>query len=315
MHAIHSEPELQHLDDLARAGRWRDLHVAVDLLVQERISRAMEADQDEVFHDLVEGKALSRIVARGARLGFDLTRPHIPLVWRTGRPGPAVAAVRDPAFGSLREALFEAWVSAVPAGGARLLVGDVGSREFLAYLPTEDIGVAERVGTAVIRRAAGLGRSVTVGIGPPCPSPEYFAGHAERARWTAEVLQLGDITGPIATFDDIGIYALLFKPDRADELEQFMRRWIGALIDYDEKRKADLTITLGTLLEGRGLRQAADQLVIHVSTLKYRIKRIGEILALDYHDPEVAFNLALAVRLFRISRLRGPVAAAERTLP
>lgn len=315
MHAIASEPELQHLDDLARAGRWRDLHVAVDLLVQERISRAVEADQDEVFHDLVEGKALSRIVARAARLGFDLTRPHTPLVCRTGRPGLVVPAVRDSAFGALREALLEAYVTAVPAGGPRLLVGDIGSRELLAYLPTGERAVAERVGAAVLRRAGALGRTVTVGVGPSCPAPDDFAANAERARWTAEVLQLGGIAGPIATFDDIGVYALLFKADRADELELFMRRWIGALIDYDEKRNAELTVTLGTLLEGRGLRQAADQLVIHVSTLKYRIKRIGEILALDYHDPEVAFNLALAVRLYRISRLRRPVATAERTLP
>jgi len=109
--------------------------------------------------------------------------------------------------------------------------------------------------------------------------------------------------------------ALLFKVDRAAELEEFMRRWLGPLIDYDEKRHADLTLTLGALLEGRGLRHAAEQLVIHVSTLKYRIKRIHEILALDYHDPEIAFNLALAVRLYRISRRGWPAGAAERTMP
>jgi DNA-binding PucR family transcriptional regulator len=92
-----------------------------------------------------------------------------------------------------------------------------------------------------------------------------------------------------------------------------MRRWIGALIDYDEKRNADLVTTLGALLEGRGLRQAAEQLVIHVSTLKYRIKRINEILGLDYHDPEIAFNLQLAVRLYRISRGGRSAEPPERT--
>ena len=39
------------------------------------------------------------------------------------------------------------------------------------------------------------------------------------------------------------------------------------------------------------------------------------ILALDYHDPEIAFNLALAVRLYRISRRGWPAGAAERTMP
>ena len=309
MHAIHSERELRHLDDLARAGRWRELLVAVDVLVQERISRALEADQEEVFSDLVEGKALSRIVARAGRLGFDLARPHTPVVCRATRA--VVQAAKDQSMAAIGDTLLESYAAAAPPGGPRPLLGGLGPRELLAYLPTGDAEVAARVGGATLRRAATMGRPVTVGIGPACTAPGDYAANAERARWTAEILQLGEISRPMAGFDEMGVYALLFKVDRAEELEQFMRRWIGALIDYDEKRHADLTLTLGALLEGRGLRHAAEQLVIHVSTLKYRIKRIHEILALDYHDPEIAFNLALAVRLYRISRRGWPAGAAD----
>ncbi|HMC04646.1 MAG TPA: transcriptional regulator, partial [Actinomycetota bacterium] len=75
----------------------------------------------------------------------------------------------------------------------------------------------------------------------------------------------------MASFDHLGVYALLFQADHAGELDKFIRRWIGVLIDYDARRHADLTNTLAVFLEGRGLRQAASQLMIHVSTLKYRI--------------------------------------------
>ena len=144
-------------------------------------------------------------------------------------------------------------------------------------------------------------------------APPDYAGHDERARWAAEILQLADMDRRLASFDELGVYTLLFKVDRPHELEAFMRKWIGVLIDYDEKRNGDLTVTLAALLDGRGLRQASEQLVIHVSTLKYRIKRINEILRLDYHDPEIAFNLGLAVRLFKISRGGRRAAASERT--
>ena len=146
-----------------------------------------------------------------------------------------------------------------------------------------------------------LGVPATIGIGPLCLAPGHFVENAERARSAAEILQLVELSRPMASFEELGVYTLLFKVDHPQELERFMRRWIGTLIDYDEKRNADLTITLAALLEGRGLRKAAEQLVIHVSTLKYRIKRINAILALDYHDPEIAFNLQLAVRLYKIS--------------
>ncbi len=280
MHAIYSESELRHLDRLARAD-WLD-------------------DEREVFLDLVEGKALSRIAARAGRLGFDLGRPHPPLACRAGRP--AMPASTDRAMTALRDALLDSFAAAVPAGGPRLLLGGVQGRNLLAFLPTDDHRLVTQVGLSTLRRAGASGVTATIGIGPLCTSPGDFLENAERARWAAEILQLADLSRPMASFEELGVYTLLFKVDHPYELERFMRRWIGVLIDYDAKRNADLTITLAALLDGRGLRQAAEQLVIHVSTLKYRIKRINEILALDYHDPEIAFNLQLAVRLFKISR-------------
>ena len=279
MHAIHTEPELHDPHHPRRADPWQD-------------------DEREIFLDLVDGKALSRIAARAGRLGFDLGRPHTPLACRAARP--SVSGSIDRTMMALREALVDAFGSTAPGGGTRLLMGRVQPRELVAFVPTDDADVLTRIGLATLRRAGG--RTTTIGVGPRCTSPADYAQNAERARWAAQILELDDIDRPMASFDDLGVYTLLFKVDRPHELEAFMRRWIGALIDYDEKRNADLTVTLAALLEGRGLRQAAEQLVIHVSTLKYRIKRINEILRLDYHDPEIAFNLGLAVRLFKISR-------------
>jgi len=291
MHAIHSEAELRPLDHPSQAD-WLD-------------------DEREVFLDLVEGKALSRIAARASRLGFDLARPHTPLACRAGRK--AVPASTERTMAALRDALLGSFAATLPAGGPRLLVGRVQGRDLLAFLPTDDHRVVTEVGLSTLRRAGAAGVTATVGTGPLCLSPEDFFENAERARWAAEILQLVDLSRPMASFDELGVYTLLFKVDHPDELERFMRRWIGVLIDYDEKRNADLTVTLAALLDGRGLRQASERLVIHVSTLKYRIKRINEILGLNYHDPEIAFNLALAVRLFKISRGGRRAGPPERT--
>lgn len=279
MHAIHSEPEQRHVETPSRADHWLD-------------------DEREVFADLAEGKALSRITARAGRLGFDLARAHTPVACRPGRLPMRATPERTTTV--LREALLDSVAAAIPTGTPRLLVGTVGGTDLVAFLPTDDRQLITRIALDTLRRLRG--GTTTVGIGPPCLTPEDFAGHTERARWAAEILQLTDIDRQVASFEELGVYTLLFNAEHPGDLEAFMRRWIGPLIDYDEKRSADLTITLGALLEGRGLRQAAEQLVIHVSTLKYRIKRINEILRVDYHDPEIAFNLQLAVRLYKISR-------------
>jgi DNA-binding PucR family transcriptional regulator len=85
-------------------------------------------------------------------------------------------------------------------------------------------------------------------------------------------------------------------PDLGD-IESFARRWLHALIDYDDAKGTDLVKTLGRYLDNGGRYEAtALALSIHRSTLKYRLHRIRELTDLDVGDPETHFNLQLATR-------------------
>src|SRR4051812_49793067 len=80
-------------------------------------------------------------------------------------------------------------------------------------------------------------------------------------------------------------------------VEQFALRGLGPLLDYDDRRNADLVESLSLYLEcGRSLDTAAKALSVHRSTLKYRLQRIGEISGLDLSDPDTSFNMQLAIR-------------------
>ncbi|MGI4802422.1 MAG: helix-turn-helix domain-containing protein [Janthinobacterium lividum] len=57
--------------------------------------------------------------------------------------------------------------------------------------------------------------------------------------------------------------------------------------------------------EGGRLQVAADRLGIHVSILRYRLKRSLEVSGLDVTDAEARFQLALASRLSTVGRV-GP---------
>ncbi|MBM3599132.1 MAG: PucR family transcriptional regulator, partial [Alphaproteobacteria bacterium] len=41
----------------------------------------------------------------------------------------------------------------------------------------------------------------------------------------------------------------------------------------------------------------ADELQIHVSTLRYRLDRLKELFQIDWEEPEARFGLELALRL------------------
>jgi len=85
-------------------------------------------------------------------------------------------------------------------------------------------------------------------------------------------------------------------PDLTD-VDRFVREWLGSLLDYDQRRKAELVQTLTQYLEHGGNYDAtAAELSVHKSTLKYRLQRIRELTGLELNDPDVHFNLQLATR-------------------
>jgi len=101
----------------------------------------------------------------------------------------------------------------------------------------------------------------------------------------------------VMLFEDLGVYRLLAANGDTRELHQFVQRWLGPLIEYDETRNAELVRSLSEYLErGGSLDQAAETLFIHRSTLKYRLGRIASLTGVDLADPDARFNLQLATR-------------------
>jgi DNA-binding PucR family transcriptional regulator len=101
----------------------------------------------------------------------------------------------------------------------------------------------------------------------------------------------------VMLFEDLGVYRLLAANGNTRELHQFVDRWLGPLIEYDEARNAELVRSLSEYLErGGSLDQAAETLFIHRSTLKYRLGRIASLTGVDLADPDARFNLQLATR-------------------
>jgi DNA-binding PucR family transcriptional regulator len=98
-------------------------------------------------------------------------------------------------------------------------------------------------------------------------------------------------------FDDLGVYRLLAELPDVGSVEDFVRQWLGALLDYDLARGTDLVETLSAYLEcGGSYDAAAEQLSLHRSTLRYRLQRIRVVSGHDLSAPDTRFNLQFATR-------------------
>ncbi|GII95211.1 PucR family transcriptional regulator [Sinosporangium siamense] len=138
----------------------------------------------------------------------------------------------------------------------------------------------------------GIGR-----VGRGADDLERSRSDADRA---VRVLRTARDGRSIAHAAEVDVEALLLES--RDLLR--MRGWgpTGAyakLLAYDNARNASMLPTLRSWLDAHGdIVLAAENSHIHQNTLRYRLRRIGEIGGVDLDDPRTRLELALQLRLF-----------------
>jgi hypothetical protein len=82
------------------------------------------------------------------------------------------------------------------------------------------------------------------------------------------------------------------------ELDDFARRELGALLDYDATNGTDLQLTLQRYLEnGCKAQRTAAEMYVHSHTVNYRLRRITELTGLRLNDHDDRFRAQLACKI------------------
>jgi purine catabolism regulator len=95
-----------------------------------------------------------------------------------------------------------------------------------------------------------------------------------------------------------GLEALLASLGPADTLNAFAQRHLSPIDTYDRQRGTALMTTLEAFLDaGASLEATARRLGTHRNTVRYRLRCIAGLIDRDIHDPRVALELHLALRI------------------
>ncbi|MDN4616331.1 helix-turn-helix domain-containing protein [Leifsonia sp. F6_8S_P_1B] len=273
------DPDDTRSDDIRFALDYTSATLAVELAHRRSVAEVELRLGRDLADDLVSGPEVFDALARAGALGFDLGGLHraVLVAWETPTPNGVdvsaavryqLAAMRIPALVSRRP---EATLAIVADG--------------------HDLSPLYGRVSAALTSPRG-----TIGIGGRCAAsdlPRSFAEATRALRIRADSRQpLG-----LSNHDELGLLRILDTSEDGVRLTRYIQEWLGVLIEHDAQHRADLVRTLTAYLDSGGnYDRTAAALVIHRSTLRYRLRRIREVSGLELNDPDVRLNVHIALR-------------------
>jgi hypothetical protein len=215
---------------------------------------------------------------------------------RPGRPYQALAARVQPGGEVGLDALGQTVTRALQHHGlgARATVIGHAAAVVVESGPDLDTGLSDALGVL-----ARLGIAVEIGAGEPGGADELHRSW----RQASQALVLRPVispTSPVTYFGELGVLHLLAEIP-TDDLARYRDVVRLAELDGSGGQLSDLDLLeryLGTM----SLRQTAQQVLLHYTTVQYRVKRIERQLGIDLGDSATRLRTQIAILLYRIER-------------
>ena len=229
----------------------------------------------DLAQEMLSGIDRQRVTAHAAAVGHNLDEPHCVGLIADGRIGLSVDQVQAAIRRAGQEALVATW------GLNIALVMDEG---------TDTDKILQALDQIVPGGRPWMGVS----------SPKQDGYDLSEAVSEASVaLAFGQAAQESRTisYRDLGVFRLFAPDGKWSQLEDFVRETLGPLIEYDRSHGSELVHTLDAYLcRDSSLNHLAESLMIHRSTLVYRLRRIRELLDIDIDDSALRLDLSLAAR-------------------
>lgn len=302
--AMEQNQPLNHLD-MVRVGQAGRVAV-VELMKQRALQETERKYKTDFVYDVLYNNFESRevLISRGKLWGWDFTKGQ----------GVMVLEVDD--FQTLRgKGLgMDQLVSLISLLASQRYANPVvveKSDQVVLILPHSNEGtrleqqqklrdLAEMLKAKVKQNFAGL--TLSIGIGRIYPSATEIYRSYQEAKIALELGRFTQSEEATTFFDELGVVRLLYNLNH-QQLDEFCHELLGQLLQYDEENGTNMVETLHHYLQSSGDYNAtAEALYLHPNTLRYRIKKIEEILDTDLSDFESQLNLSVALKILVMRR-------------
>ena len=287
---------------------------ALEMLREQTAYEAESRIKGNLLQDLFTGEWQGAGEARALlrRLGYTLDGPcrvaRLDAVaadagpW-AGRWHELIQGPESRLYAALSQACRQIWGSAAVApwrsGFLALLPADQDH-------PDQDVKVVTALMAQVdeARRRIAPGFAMRLALGTPTARAAGLSRsleEAERALTVTRRLQIGD--RPVF-FEHLGVYRVLLGPSDASNHRDFAKEVLGCLLRYDAETGSELVSTLRSWVSADySVAQAASRLYVHPNTVKYRLRRIRELIGGDPSRGDLRLQIELALKIMDLPQL------------
>ncbi|MGI9862153.1 helix-turn-helix domain-containing protein [Moorella naiadis] len=281
---------------------YRELLQAASLAAMIEMSRTRLAQEterryrNEFIQDILYNNLPNReaLVNRGRLWGWDFTRPHFLLVFALD--------------GEMDENLWERWRQLmqyhIKQQVPEVILADR-SDQLIVLVPVPATGAGVNKGKIArlvksLQKVTALhlqGRTFSAGVGRFYENVADLYRAYQEAKVALEISHLMHRRGVLSFFDELGVLRLIFNQGE-QELADYYEENLGLIVKYDREHNTDLLATLTAFFHASGdHNRAAEDMFIHVNTLRYRLKKVEELLGQDLRRLDVLVNLYTALQV------------------
>lgn len=276
------------VSDAERAAvEYGALLAALDLLRERTAVEVATRLRGGLLDELFRGEVVPDLAAeRALALGYDLSAPSRVFLLEPAEHGRDADALFAAAAGAAR-AWHEANLVALQGGAV------------IAVVPEDRRPGGGRFEDALraAAHAAAPATAFRIGVGTACACPADYRRSYLAARRALDLLRVSGRSDELFSFRDASVEGMLLQSTEPEVLLDFVARYVEPLDAYDRTHSSQLRLTVRAYLEAGGnLEAAARALHVHVSTLRYRLARAGELLGADVRSAETRLDLQVALR-------------------
>ena len=280
---------------------------ALELTRERAVLEARTRVRGDFLWDLLDDKladpAEALVWARALRLELP-ERVRVALIRAQGRSRDAMAPDDSLPQLALRESLAQFVERAATAAGSGTALAAARGSLIALLLPAMDDPRAARARVELVIDRLGErfpGLDVAAGVSACAATihdlPEAY-GQAQVALNAAPTTAAG--THRVAVLDELGIMRFLLAPGDRSDLQDYARRVLGEVLDYDRAHTSELTPTIEAYLASDcNLQRTAERMFVHPKTVRYRLDKVQQMAGLDFSRQRDRFDAQLAINILQ----------------